>query len=276
VNSDQQTTRSEGKATTRDGIKIAYRLHQRGDAKPRAVLIHSLAMDREFWEAVVPLLDASVLLFDCRGHGDSDKPAGPYTAEQFADDLADLMDHVGWKSALIGGASMGGCVSLAFAAAYPQRTLALGLFDTTAWYGADAPKLWEERATKGAEEGLASLVGFQMTRWFADDFRAAHPDVVQQCVEIFVRNDVKAYGETCRMLGAADLRNTLSRIKVPTAIVVGDEDYATPVPMAEALHAAIAGSSYKLLHKARHLTPIEQPQAIAAELNRLLAAQTAR
>src|SRR5258708_6428015 len=153
VNADlRRSMRSEGVARTRDGTRIEYRIHDRGPQSPRAVLIHSLAMDREFWAPVADLLDTSVITYDCRGHGASDKPAGPYTVSLFAYDLADLMDHVGWPSALIAGASMGGCIALAFAAAYPKRTAALGLVDTTAWYGADASKAWAERAGKALAE----------------------------------------------------------------------------------------------------------------------------
>ena len=82
-------------------------------------------------------------------------------------------------------------------------------------------------------------------------------------------NDVAGYAQTCRMLGACDLRSGLPSIKVPTAIVVGDEDYATPPAMAEAMHAAIAGSTLTVLPGARHLTPLERPDQVAAELDKL-------
>ena len=227
---------------------------------------------RSFWNGVVEKLAplAEILVYDCRGHGASDQRAGDYTTAQFADDLASLLDHVGWARAVIAGCSMGGCIAQAFAARYPARTVALGLIDTTAWYGADAPTAWAERAGKAVAEGLSSLVAFQTTRWFGDAFRAAEPVLVKQAVDIFLRNDVKAYAETCRMLGSADVRPALSSMKMPAAIVVGEEDYATPVAMAEALHQAIAGSTLKVLKGARHLTPIEQPKTIAAELSRLL------
>jgi 3-oxoadipate enol-lactonase len=270
----RQAAASDGVVVTRDGTRIGYTLRDRGALAPRVVLVHSLAMDRTFWQPVVDLLpNVSILTYDCRGHGASDKAAGPYTVELFAQDLVDLLDHVGWQSALVAGASMGGCVSLAFAAAYPARTAALGLFDTTAWYGPEAPKKWAERADQAVEKGLASLVGFQTTRWFGDAFRASRPDVVKQSVAVFLRNDVKAYAETCRMLGAADKRTALAALRMPTAVVVGEEDYATPIAMAEALHHGIAGSTLTILKGARHLTPLEQPERIAAELERLLQAQ---
>jgi len=269
---------AEGNARMRAGVSLAYSLLGRGDASRRAVLVHSLAMDREFWRPVAELLAprAAVLIYDCRGHGKSGKPTGTYTVEGFADDLADLLDHVGWDSALVAGASMGGCVSLAFAAAYPKRVRALGLFDTTAWYGADAPKQWEERAQKALTAGFGSMVEFQATRWFGDAFRARHPEIVRQCVEVFLRNDPPAYAASCRMLGACDLRAKLPGMKLPAAVLVGEEDYATPLAMAEALHRGISGSSLTVLKGARHLTPLEAPDRAADALSRLLDRGAAR
>jgi 3-oxoadipate enol-lactonase len=256
---------------TRDGTRLAYALTGTASGGTGIVLVHSLAMDRGFWQPVAQLLagDRPVLTYDCRGHGHSDKPNGPYTVELFAHDLADLLDHVGWGSALVAGASMGGCVALAFAAAYPARTLGLGLIDTTAWYGAQAPKQWAERAARAAQDGMGALVEFQTTRWFGERFRAEHADVVQHCVDVFLRNDVAAYVETCRMLGAADLRAALPAMSMPAAIVVGEEDYATPVAMAEAMHQALSGSTLTVLPGARHLTPLEAPDRIARELRAL-------
>lgn len=265
-------TSTAGRAILRDGTELLYRLDGKG--LRRIALVHSLALDHHFWRPVVERLGdaATVLTYDCRGHGGSDRPAGPYTVERFADDLADLMTVVGWPSAVVAGASMGGCVALAFAGRHPARTSGLGLVDTTAWYGAEAPQQWQERADKARTGGLGALVGFQTTRWFADAFREKHKDVVDATVATFLANDVAAYGETCRMLGAADLRSMLPGIKVPTRIVVGAEDYATPPAMSQALHAGIAGSTLTVIEQGRHLTPLDNPDRIASEFRALLGA----
>lgn len=259
-------------ATARDGTRIAYRLRSGGAGRPRIALVHSLAMDGDFWSPVADRLqdELDVLTWDCRGHGRSGKPAGPYRVEQFADDLADLLDHVGWPTASIAGASMGGSVAIAFAAAHGARVETLGLIDTTAWYGADAAKNWAERAAKAKAEGLVALVAFQQTRWFGDAFRDANPDVVAHCVETFLANDVDAFVATCGMLGAFDLRSALPTFRMPTAIAVGSEDYATPPAMAEILHGAIPHARYEILDGARHLTPIERADAVAAILRELV------
>jgi 3-oxoadipate enol-lactonase len=267
------STASEQTARTADGVALSYHLRgaARGD-RARVALIHSLGLSRYVWEAVAERLSsrAQVLIYDCRGHGASDKPAGPYTLELFASDLAALLDHVGWDSAIVAGCSMGGSVAQQFAASYPSRLQALGLVDTTAWYGPDAVTAWSERGQKAKADGLQSMIAFQETRWFSDAFRAADPAVVARCRETFLANDVDAFAATCGMLGGFDVRSTLGAIRVPTAIAVGEEDYATTPAMARALHEAIAGSTLQTIPTGRHITPLERPDVIAAMLETLL------
>lgn len=256
-----------------DGALIAYTRHPAPrPGAPAVVLIHSLALDRSVWDAVVPRLaaDAEILTLDCRGHGRSDRCATRFTAELFAHDVAELLDHVGWQRATIAGCSMGGCVALAFGGLYPARTTALGLIDTTAWYGADAPSKFRERAEAARAKGMSGLIDFQVTRWFSDEFPAVNADVLQRLSGIFVANDFDCYAASCALLGDVDLRPHLAAFRMPVAIVVGEEDYATPVPMAQQLHDAIAQSTLTILPKARHLTPIERPDAIAETILNLL------
>ena len=117
---------------TSDGCEIAYTLHNGAGANaPRIALIHSLALDRSIWDDVAQELsrDAQVLTWDCRGHGRSGQPLITYTPQLFARDLAELMDHVKWPSAVVGGCSMGGMVAQAFAIEYPKRTTGLALIE---------------------------------------------------------------------------------------------------------------------------------------------------
>jgi 3-oxoadipate enol-lactonase len=259
----------EGTFTTSDGATIAFtrRAALNGDA-PRIVLIHSLALDRSVWDGVVDAMknDAAILTYDCRGHGRSERRGGPFTAELFATDLAELLDHVDWQEATIAGCSMGGCVALAFAALYPARATRLGLIDTTAWYDTEAAENFRQRAIAARETGMAGLVDFQMPRWFSDRFRERHPELVDRASAVFLANDFECYAASCALLAAADLRPHLASFRMPVAIVVGEDDPATPVAMARRLHDAIPQSTLTILPDARHLTPIERPEEIASEL----------
>jgi 3-oxoadipate enol-lactonase len=263
----------ESTFTLSDGATLAYTLHP--EPKPGApcvVLIHSLALDRSVWDDVLNRLrdEAQVLTYDCRGHGRSDRRAIRFTAELFARDLSELLDHVGWPSAAVAGCSMGGCVALLFGGLYPQRAAALGLIDTTAWYGTDAPLRFRERAEAAREKGMEGLIDFQVTRWFSDGFRAGRPDVLQRTSAIFTANDFDCYAASCALLGDVDARSHLPSLQMPVAIAVGEHDYATPVAMSQQLHEAIAHSTLTVLPDARHLTPIERPEAIAQAILDLL------
>lgn len=265
----------QGFARTRDGVRIAFRrTAARQENAPRIVLVHSLALDASVWDEVIPELApaAEVLAIDCRGHGRSDKAAGPYTVEMFADDLADVLDHVGWQDAVVAGCSMGGCVAQAFAARYPARVRGLVLIDTTAWYGADAPAEWRKRAATAKADGLTGMAAFQTTRWFGERFLAERPERVKAAMEVFTANDLDCYAATCAMLGDADLRASLAGVRCPVSVIVAEEDYATPVAAARSLQAAIPGATLQVLPGARHLTPIECPEVIARAIGSLTSA----
>jgi pimeloyl-ACP methyl ester carboxylesterase len=94
------------------------------------VLLHGLASQRRFWNLVAPkLAGLPVLAVDQRGHGDSDRPEGPYDGSTCATDLATAMDALGWSRAVVVGHSWGGSVAATFAAEHPERTLALVAVD---------------------------------------------------------------------------------------------------------------------------------------------------
>lgn len=236
------------------------------------LLIHSLAMDHRFWNRVAPLLaeQTNVVVVDVRGHGASSVDKGPYSIDLFAQDLRKLIDSLGYTKVIVAGASMGGCIALQFTSDNPDVTAGLGLIDTTAWYGSNAPKDWTERAEKARAHGLSSLVDFQKTRWFSETFRQENTKIVDECIQIFLENDIEGYAATCQAMGAFDGRRAMAGIRVPTEIIVGEEDYAAPVAMAQALHDGITGSSLTIIPASRHLTPLENPQVIFSKIAKLL------
>jgi 3-oxoadipate enol-lactonase len=263
----------KGVFETSDECPIAYTLcPTQSPGLPRIVLIHSLALDASIWEGVVPRLavHADILTYDCRGHGRSGKRSPGFTMPRFARDLLELLDHVGWQSAVVAGCSMGGCVAQALAGLHHSRVSALGLIGTTAWYGEDGPAIWRERAASVRSKGLVGMLEFQFSRWFSDDFRNSHPDLVKATSEVYLANDLDCYAASCIMLGDSDLRPYLKTLRVPASIIVGEDDFATPVTASEDLHDAIPNSTLKIIPGARHLTPIECPEEVALQLMALL------
>jgi 3-oxoadipate enol-lactonase len=191
-----------------------------------------------------------------------------------ADDLAAVLDALGIEAAsVVAGCSMGGCVALEMAARHPSRLRALAAIDTTAWYGPGAPEAWAQRAETARRDGMAALRGFQAERWFTGGFNAARPEVLARWLDAFAANDPACYAAACAMLGEADLRPLLPRIAVPSLVLVGEEDAATPPAMARAIADAIPGARLRILPGARHLSPIERPEAVAEAIAGLLPAK---
>lgn len=114
------------------------------------------------------------------------------------------------------------------------------------------------------------MIEFQLSRWFSDDFRRAHPEIAEQTKQVFLANTAECYQASCEMLGNADLRAALPGFRMPVSIIVGEEDYATPVAMAQYLHESIPSSTLTVIPGARHTTPVECPREIAAFLGDLL------
>jgi 3-oxoadipate enol-lactonase len=238
------------------------------------VLLHSLAMDASIWADFAGHLggDHTVIAPDLPGHGRSPRTAAPLTVESMADAVAALLNDLGLTGVALIGMSLGGSVAQAVTARHPGLVGRLGLVDTTAWYGPDAPAAWAARARQARDEGLASLAGFQLDRWFTEDFRASAPELCARLLDIFRRNDVDDYTASCTALGAMDLRPHLSRIEVPTAVVVGELDTATPPPHAEALAASIAGATLTVIPGCKHLSALERAPEVVAALRPVLGA----
>lgn len=270
-----------GRANVRDGASLQYTVH--GDpnsALPRLALVHTLGLGEFVWDGVVePLAHqaparAVILTYDCRGHGKSDIPGAPYNIETFGHDLEDLLEHVGWASAQtkihVAGASMGGCVAQQLAITRPELVGTLGLIDTTAWFGATAPEAWEGRAKQAEEKGMASLADFQRARWFSDEYQAQQPGVVARTINALIAADVAGFAATCRMLGTVDLRPQLAALRVPTAVIIGEQDLATPLDMSRDLQTRISGATLEIIPRAKHLSFIECADAAAAALGMLI------
>jgi 3-oxoadipate enol-lactonase len=245
--------------SVRGGLqRLAVRRQGEG---PPLVLLHSLAMAGAMWEgAVAALADRfEVVTVDVRGHGASQGDGRPFTVEDIAGDLAELLDALGIERTSLLGLSMGGSVAVMFAALFADRVDRLVLADTTANYGPDRVESWEERARTAVERPRDAQLDFQVERWFSPAFRDREPDAVRRIGEIFVACDSQVHAAACRALGALDANALLGDIRAPTFVLVGEEDYATPPDMARALAEGIPDARLSVLPGVRHMSLIERP-----------------
>ena len=253
--------------------RIAYR--RAGAGRP-LVLLHPLALSGEVWGDYATRLTRSfdVIAPDARGHGNSGWDGEPFGIDDLADDVAALLDGLGIGSTFIAGMSMGGSTAISFAGRYPSRADGLVLADTTAWYGDDAPATWEARANGVVAKPRELQVAFQADRWFTEGFRDRNAEEVSRVVGIFLRTNSLAHAAACRALGNMDSRALLPGITAPTLAVAGEEDYATPPAMGQAIADGVRCGSARTLPSLRHLALVEDPGLAGLTAEFLYAAGT--
>jgi pimeloyl-ACP methyl ester carboxylesterase len=240
----------------RDGVNLYYEVHGEG---PTILLTHGYSATSQMWAGQVEALskDHRLVTWDMRGHGRSDSPDDPslYSEPATVADMAALLDEVGAKTAIVGGLSLGGYMSLAFSRVHPERVEALLIIDTGPGYKNDeAREGWNRTSLKTAEryetEGLAVLERGSAER------RTAH------------HTSAKGLALAARgMLTQRDagVITSLPDIKVPSIVVVGSED-APFLAASDYMAAKIPGAKKAVIEGAGHAANIDRPEAFNAAL----------
>ncbi|PPS73196.1 MULTISPECIES: bifunctional 3-oxoadipate enol-lactonase/4-carboxymuconolactone decarboxylase PcaDC [Streptomyces] len=237
--------------------------HAEGPASaPPLLLGPSLGTSYALWDDVAPELSIThrVVRWDLPGHGGS--AAGLIRAGASVGDLAGrvlaLADSLGIERFAYAGVSLGGAVGLHLAVHHPERLTSLAAICSSAHFNGSKP--WEERAALVRREGLAGLADNAGARWFAGDF------TVPRLVRDHRRADPEAYAACCDALAAFDLRDRLPEIAVPTLLVAGREDPATPPAHLREIADAVPGATLVELPGASHLAPAQCPKAVLTAL----------
>jgi pimeloyl-ACP methyl ester carboxylesterase len=247
-----------------NGIRLAF--ERRGKGTP-LVLLHGYPLDHHLWDAVVPLLEDTfdLILPDLRGFGGSSTVDSFYAMEDYASDIAALLDHLGIQKAAVVGHSMGGYVALAFARLYPERVTGLGLVSSQVL--ADPPDRKEGRyksAAEVADKGIGSVVA-AMTPKFTSDAR----------LQEFARNSMEqqqpaAYiGALKAMAERVDSTPLLSALTVPVLLVHGDSDALIPIDRAREVKTALPNAYLVEIGGAGHMPMMESPEKTAEALKHL-------
>jgi 3-oxoadipate enol-lactonase len=244
-----------------------------GSGLPIAFL-HAFPLNRTMWEPQVTALVAECrcIPIDFRGFGDS-APAAPYSVDRYADDVIAVLDALQIERAVIAGISLGGYVAFALWRRHRSRIRALVLADTRA--GADTADNISRRREliRLAEtQGSAAIANAQIAGLVGKTTRDKRPDIYDSIHRMIAQAPVEGIvGALEAMMARPDSTATLSSIDVPTLIVAGSEDVATPPRESRAMHTAIPGSRIEILEQAGHLSNVERPAAFNAVMTEFLA-----
>jgi Predicted hydrolases or acyltransferases (alpha/beta hydrolase superfamily) len=253
-----------------NGQRLRFRVE--GAGQP-LVLVHGVGGSLEQWDGVAATLGGRyrTLRYDQRGHGQSSKPAGPYSVDDFSDDLAGLAGRVlGEGPFALAGQSLGGLVAQSFALKHPERLSALILLATVSGRNAQEQAAVEERLRIVAEGIPGAHFQNSVERWFTEAFRAANPQVIRDYAARNQTNDPKAYAAAYAVLAHTDFADRLGEIRVPTLVATGEDDRGSNPRMSRLMHERIAGSELRILPGLRHSLLIEAPGQVAGLIDDFL------
>jgi len=242
-------------------------------------LIHGFPHDRSLWAPQLGGLAAPcrAIALDVPGFGESSAPAAT-SMDRFADDVAAALGALGVGSAVIAGLSMGGYIALALWRRHPELVRALILAHTRA--GPDDERTRASRMAMIAvvrERGPGAIADRLVAGMTGRTTRKKNPDLVEAVHRMMSRAPTAGIiGALTAMRDRIDSTPTLATIKVPTLVIVGDEDVFTPVSEAQALHRGITGSRLEVIEGAGHVSNLERPAAFNHVVSEFLTSLTSQ
>ena len=247
-----------------NNVQLAYA--RRGKGIP-LVLLHGFPLDHHLWDEVVPLLEDTfdVILPDLRGFGNSTMLDLPSSIDDYASDIASLLDHLNIQRAAVVGHSMGGYVALAFARLYPERLTGLGLISSQVL--ADAPERKAGRyksAAEVSEKGIGSVVEAMTSKFTADEKLQSYARASMG------RQKPAAYiGALKAMAERPDSTSLLSSFNFPVVVVHGDADALIPIDRAREVKAALPKAHLVEISGTGHMPMMEAKEKTADALKHL-------
>lgn len=257
-------TQNKGKVRA-NGIEIYYEIAGTG---PHLVLIEGLGVATWIWEKQVPEFSKrfTTVVYDNRGVGKSEKPAGPYSIRMMADDLAALLDSLGISKAHILGISMGGFIAQDFALRYPDKVDRLILVSTSAG-GPDhvpmAPDVLAQMfATDGAPRDLARR---KLALAYSETFMQKARDV-EHLIDLRLADPQPPHAFVAQATAGAafNLSDQVHRLRVSCLIMAATGDRLVPIANAHNLAKKIPKSRLKIYDGYGHQFFVE----IAEQFNR--------
>lgn len=245
-----------------NGINIYYELHGPENADV-IVLSNGIFMSSASWgfQTVEFRKHFRVLVYDCRGMWQSDHPEGPYSMEQHADDLAELLTALEIEKAHIGGISYGGEISMVFALKYPECVRSLILSSTVSHIDPMLNAMGAVWLSALQRNDADALFETSLPLNFSEGYLTAIASALDASRRKYHQMDLKAAEQLMLAFSKVNFTDKLKNIKAPALVLVGEQDILKPRKYAEIIAGEIQGAELVILPHCGHAACLEQPGA---------------
>jgi len=241
---------------------------------PALFLIHGIGSRRQTWEQIIDALqdEFTCISYDLRGHGDSPLPDGSFGLDELVEDLEALRARLGIEQAHFAGHSLGGMIGPAYALAYPERVLSLGLLSTAAFRTADdaAKVMGVVRAME--ENGIENTLKTLVSRWFTDEFVVAQPELIEARIKQVTDTDPDIFLNVFHIYAETEMSPWLHQVVHPSLVLTGENDGGCNPRLNQQIAAALPDAELVILEHLKHSIMIEASPLVAEHLKRFLRA----
>lgn len=239
---------------------------------PVVFMVHGIGARRQGWARLVELMKADFrcISYDLRGHGDSPNPGVPFGLDELVADLERLRERLGVARAHVIGHSLGGMIGPAYARAYPDRVISLGLLSTAAFRTPDDSAKVKAVITAMEEKGIPQVLDTLANRWFTDGFMAAQPERIAARKRQVVETDPAVFLNVFRIYAETEMSPWLHEVTAPSLVLTGELDGGCNPRLNEQIARALPNSELVILDGLKHAILIEASERVAPHVRDFL------
>ena len=254
---------------TSQAIDCAYSID--GDGPP-LFLIHGIGAARNTWTKLLPVLTPhyTVVTYDLRGHGASPLPEGEFGLEDLVADLEAIRIKTGFEQAHFTGHSLGGMIGPAYAHAFPDRVLSLGLLSTAAFRTEDDSKKVLAVVKAMEDRGIPNVLETLTDRWFTDGFIRDHGDVVRKRLDQVISTDPDVFLNVFRIYATTEMAPWLHQVTAPSLVLTGENDGGCNPRLNQMIADALPSSQLEILPDYKHSLLLEAGDEVAQHIHQFI------
>ncbi len=250
-------------------VDVSYRIEGQG---PALYLVHGIGSRKTTWDELIAGLqqDFTCVSYDLRGHGESPVPPTPYALDDLVDDLEALRQKLGHDKIHVVGHSLGGMIGPAYARAYPEHTLSVGLLSTAAGRTEDDRARLKAVGDAMEQNGISETLGTFVARWFTDAFMQRHPELIEARLQQVKDTPPDVFLSVFWIYATTEMAPWLHEIERPCLVLTGEFDGGCNPRLNRFIHEQLPDSQLVILPGLKHSLMIEASDRVLPHLRSFL------
>ena len=242
-------------------IDVSYTVSGEG---PPLYMVHGIGSRRVTWDGLLPGLEEhfTCVRYDLRGHGESPVPAVPYSLDDLVDDLEALRVRLAHDRIHVIGHSLGGQIGPAYARAHTEHAASLVLLSTVAGRTADDSARVNGVVARMRAEGVESVLGTLLDRWYTDDFIEARPDAIRNRIEQVLGTPEEVFLSVFDVYAGAEMAPWLHEISCPCLVMTGEFDGGCNPRLNRFIAGELPDAELVILDDLKHSILVEAPDRV--------------